>query len=341
MSGLEDTLNGKNEQNEKLPRKSEIQESVESIEDMQKRLSQEMTIQYEHLKDEDKKIEAANASINLSTEEVQEEKNAMNLDAEISTINSEAEKLTNESKNKINVDKSSTELSTAEMFQENINETSMQHDIDAFLKSPEADENPIQRDFLKNFKTTMTMEEFKNITPYIRSEHLTINGLLRQEKEVNIENVLKYKGKELTDINKELNTDVIECFHALEDCIEKSQFTVPEEGIGKNVYRVIKGNHLADFEKDHIITEKSFLSTSLDESYKKFYLNDVDEETILTIKFPEKSKVNGIIIGNVENEFLLPRNMSYKIVNKKESVINGVKKFEIEAEFLPNVHLHV
>ena len=185
------------------------------------------------------------------------------------------------------------------------------------------------------------MEEFKNITPYIRSEHLTINGLLRQEKEVNIENVLKYKGKELTDINKELNTDVVECFHALEDCIEKSQFTVPEEGIGKNVYRVIKGNHLADFEKDHIITEKSFLSTSLDESYKKFYLNDADEETILTIKFPEKSKVNGIIIGNVENEFLLPRNMSYKIVNKKESVINGVKKFEIEAEFLPNVHLHV
>ena len=98
MSGLEDTLNNKNEQNEKLPQNPEVQETVESIEDMQKRLSQEMTAQHEQLKDEDKKIETANVSIGLSVEEVQEEKNSMNLDAEISTINAEAEKLTNESK---------------------------------------------------------------------------------------------------------------------------------------------------------------------------------------------------------------------------------------------------
>lgn len=341
MPGLEDTFNNKNEQNEKLPQNPEVQETVESMEDMRKRLSQEMTAQHEQLKGEDAKIETANNSIGLSIDEVQEEKNAINLDTEISTINAEAEKLTNESKNEISIDKNSPEFKEKETVQINVDETSMQDGINAFLNSPEADEDIVTRDFLKNFQTTMKQDEFKKVTPYLRSEHQTINGLLRQDKEVNIENVLQYKGKELNDINKEWNTDVVESFHALEDCIEKSQFTVPKEGVGKEVYRIINGDHLKDFNQGDTITEKSFLSTSLDQSYKEHYLNDADEETVLTIKFPEKSKVNGIIIGNVEHEFLLPRNMSYKIIDKKVSVINGVRKFEIEAEFLQNEHVQV
>lgn len=341
MSGLEDTLNNKNEQNEKLPQNSEVQETVESVEDMQKRLSQEMTAQNEQLKGEDAKIETANNSIGLPVEEVQEEKNAMNLDTEISTINAEAEKITNESKNEISTGKNSTEFEEKETAPIILDETYMQHGINAILNSSEGPEDAITRDFLKNFQTTMKIEEFKEITPYLRSEHQTINGLLRQDKEVNIENVLQYKGEELNDFNKEWKASVVESFHALENCIEKSQFTVPEEGVGKEVYRIIKGDHLADFNQGDTITEKSFLSTSLDESYKEFYLKDSDEETILTIKFPEKSKVNGIIIGNVEHEFLLPRNMSYKIIDKKVSVINGVKKFEIQAEFLQNEHVRV
>ncbi len=344
MESPENNLNN-NEQNEKLNQNPENQESFESVEDMQKRLFQEITTQNKQLVAEDKKIETANDSIGLSSEEVQEEKTAMNLDVEISNINTEAEKLTNESKNQIIFSETSSEFKEEskekETTQINLDETYIQHGIDAILKSPEADENIILRDFLKNFQTTMKVDEFKKITPYIRSEHQTINGLLRQGKEVNIENVLQYKGKELNDFNKEWNIDVVEAFHALEDCIEKSQFTVPEEGIGKKVYRVIPGDHLADFNQGDKITEKSFLSTSLDESYKEFYLNDQKEETILTIKFPNNSKVNGIFIDNVEKEFLLPRNMSYKIINKKTSIINGVNKFEIEAEFLPNEHVRV
>lgn len=537
MSGLEDTLNNKNEQNEKLPQNPEVQETVESTLDMQKRLSKEMTKQNEQLKSEDAKIETANNSIGLPVEEVQEEKNAMNLDTEISIINAEAEKLTNESKNdlienkeksdidgvdfifaehpelekigtkeqykqyienvfpeskvkdivyhsskvqkdnfdkkyigsnnkklaagqgfyftkdknfskiygkhlttaiinlenpanfntssdeyldlseeeqqkivddfeknndsiiddrtdtyynendelvdsvgsdyivfepdqihilgskqdiqefgnyvknegkltnesknEISTGKNSTEFEEKETAPIILDETYMQHGINAILNSSEGPEDAITRDFLKNFQTTMKIEEFKNITPYLRSEHQTINGLLRQDKEVNIENVLSYKGKELNDSNKEWNADVIESFQALEDCIEKSQLTVPEEGVGKEVYRIIKGDHLADFNQGDTITEKSFLSTSLDESYKEHYLNDADEETVLTIKFPEKSKVNGIIIGNVEHEFLLPRNMSYKIIDKKVTLVNGVRKFEIEAEFLQNEHVRI
>ncbi len=340
MSGLEDTLNN-NEQNEKLPQNPEVQETVESVEDMQKRLSQEMMAQNEQLKGEDTKIEMANNSIGLPVEEVQEEKNSMNLDAEISTINAEAEKLTTESKDEISIDKNSTELEEKEIAQINLDETYMQHGINAILSSSEGPEDAIIRDFLKNFQTTIKIDDFKKITPYLRSEHQTINGLLRQDKEVNIENVLLYKGMELNDYYKEWNIDVVESFKALEDCIEKSQFTVPEEGVGKEVYRIIKGDHLADFKQGDAITEKSFLSTSIDESYKEFYLNDAEEETILTIKFPENSKVNGIIIDNVEHEFLLPRNMSYKIIDKKVSLVNGVKKFEIEAEFLQNEHVHI
>lgn len=285
-------------------------------------------------------------SIGLDEPTFEKIKNETGFEQELHTINQEASKVISDTKQElgeesISPEKPKEELDGKETTQINLDETYMQHGIDAFLNSSEKDKNTIQRDFLKNFQTTMKIEEFKKVTPYIRSEHQTINGLLRQDKKVNIENVLQYKGKELSDINKEWNADVVESFQALEDCIEKSQFTVPEEGVGKKVYRVINGDHLADFNQGDTITEKSFLSTSLDESYKDWYLNDADEETILTIKFPDNSKVSGICIGNVENEFLLPRNMSYKIIDKKVSVINGVKKFEINAEFLPNEHVRV
>lgn len=101
MSGLED-VNNTNEQNESVPQIPEIQESIESVEDMQNRISNEMTVQNEELHTEDEKIETANNSLGLSVEEVQEEKNSMNLETEIAQINSEAEQLTSESKQEIN-----------------------------------------------------------------------------------------------------------------------------------------------------------------------------------------------------------------------------------------------
>lgn len=60
--------------------------------------------QNEELKQENAKIETTNNSIGLSNEEVAEEKTAMNLDfdSEISSIDSEADKLTNESQQELN-----------------------------------------------------------------------------------------------------------------------------------------------------------------------------------------------------------------------------------------------
>lgn len=333
MSGLEDSLNNKKEESIEANLGLENQESFETVEDMKDLILQEINNQNEQLLSEDQKIETANDTINLSQEEVDQERQAINLDVEILNINSEAEKLTNESKEQIN--------SNEEVFKTNIDESYIQHDINAFLSSPEIESNTLEGGFLKNYQTKVKKEDFEKITPYIRSEHQTINGLLRQDKEITIENVLQYKGKELNDINKEWNTDIVDSFKALEDSIEKSQLTVPEQGIGKEVYRVINGNYLSEYQEGDVITEKSFLSTSIDESYKKHYLNDSQEETVLTIIFPKNSTVNGIYLGNVEKEFLLPRNMSYKIINKKVAEINGVKKFEIEAEFLPNKNLRI
>ena len=70
---------------------------------------------------------------------------------EISTINSEAEKLTNESKNKINVDKSSTRIKHSRNVQENINRNIYGHDVMLFLKSPETMKINSEN-FLKNLK---------------------------------------------------------------------------------------------------------------------------------------------------------------------------------------------
>lgn len=102
MPGPEDVLKNKNEQNEKINQNPENRESIESAEDMQKRLSQEMTNETESFKKEDIKIETANSSIGLSAEEVQQEKNAMNLDVEINNLNKEAENTMNESMSNLN-----------------------------------------------------------------------------------------------------------------------------------------------------------------------------------------------------------------------------------------------
>lgn len=102
MPTPEETLNNKNEQKENLLQNPENQEVNESVEDMQNRLSQEITTSNEKLKQEDKKIETANDSIGLPKEEVEEVKTSMNLDSQISSINTDAEKLTTESKNEIN-----------------------------------------------------------------------------------------------------------------------------------------------------------------------------------------------------------------------------------------------
>lgn len=113
----ENILNNKNEQKEKLNQSIENQESIESAEDMQKRLSQEIIKQNEQLKNEDEKIETANDAIGLSSEEVTGEKNAMNLESEISNINIIAEKLMTESTKEINEKIESNEsFSTQDLF---------------------------------------------------------------------------------------------------------------------------------------------------------------------------------------------------------------------------------
>ena len=222
-----------------------------------------------------------------------------------------------------------------------LDDTYVQYDINAFLSSPDNGQDSIERSFLGNYQTRMKKDDSQMLAPYIRSEHNTINGLLRQDKDITIENVLEYKGKEDNQLNREWNADIVDSYKTLENCIENSQFNIPAEGVGSKLFRIINGDHFTETNIGNIVTEKSFLSTSIDEAYKDFYLNDDKDETIITFSFPEKAVVNGIYLGNTEKEFLLPRNMSYRIVNKNITEAGGHKKIMIEAEFLPNEHLKV
>ncbi len=167
MSTPENVLNNKNEGNEKLNQNPENQESVESVEDMQKRLSQEITAQNEQLVAEDKKIETANDSIGLSGEEVQEEKTALNLDSEISSINADAEKLTTESK---------AELGSNLPVEKNENTSFLVE------KGKEEKFDLLKSEFEKFYKEQpkqeYSLEELKSNLDKISSNPQAINGVL-------------------------------------------------------------------------------------------------------------------------------------------------------------------
>lgn len=227
-----------------------------------------------------------------------------------------------------------------ENFSSQATEDDFQHLFNRVINDPSA--SKVEKNFIENFITEATMEEFDKTKPYVRSEHSTINGLLREGKEVTIENVLAFKNKEVNELNKEWDMDVVDSYSALNEMMEKSHLHVDGSAPTKQVYRVVSGNSL--FSEKNIgdtIEEKAFISSSIDAEYKDFYLNDEKEETIMSMSFPDNSIVNGVYLGNVEKEFLLPPGMSYEIKNKKTEIVNGISKTIIEVEFLPNKHVHV
>ncbi len=172
MPTPEDVLNNKNEGNENINQSQESNEIVESSEEMQKRLTQEITNKNEELKQEDIKIENANNSIGLSGEEVQEEKTALNLDSEISKINNDGVALTAEAKSKIG-DTKSVESDTSFLT-----EKGKQEKFDAFeaefskYKSEQKQEYNIQ-ELSKSFENAQKPEQVNKILESLPKEVIT------------------------------------------------------------------------------------------------------------------------------------------------------------------------
>ena len=385
MPGLEDTLNNKNEQNEKLPQNPESQETVESVEDMRKRISQEITAQHEQLKGEDAKIETANNSIGLSVEEVQEEKNAMNLDAEISVINIEAEKLINEpeiealvrgtlnvaslengSKNEADglnsifeSNPKLSEIGTKEQYEayiqnrfpreaaKNLGEGYIQTSINSFFEDAENQEGveEVEKNFLKNYVTMMSDEDLEKVKPYKTSESSTINSLLREGKQLNLENILQYKGMNPHQpqyILDNLN-GIAEACDTMKESIKKSYWS-PHESVfnDSKTYRVDFTGHLAQKNIGDVVDDKAFISTSIDKNqYAIPNLKSDKDSTIIIMNFPKNSIVNAVYLAGKEKELLLPPNMSYEIKDKKIVQINGAAKTVMNVEFLPNENIHI
>lgn len=101
MSPLENQNPNSIENNNKKPITIEGDKTIESIDELREKISQQIIEQENLLLNEDKKIGIVNSSINLSEEKVEEERKAMNLDIEIDNINTEAKNLEIETQGKL------------------------------------------------------------------------------------------------------------------------------------------------------------------------------------------------------------------------------------------------
>jgi len=89
------------ENNNEKPTTIERGKTVESINELREKISQQIIEQESLLLNEDKKIETINLSVKLSEEKVEEERRAINLDTEIKNINNEAKELVIETQEKL------------------------------------------------------------------------------------------------------------------------------------------------------------------------------------------------------------------------------------------------
>lgn len=379
MPALESIDEKSNERQEEIPYLPENVETVESAEELQQKVNEEILTQHKLLIQEDQKFVMANEHLGLSEEDIDEEKNALNLDAELGAINMKADNLIADTKKELDetsggiiqeksqeggsidltdaYDKNPifSQIGTKDEYRKYIetvfprnhtatlDDTFLQHGLNDLIDKPDAaPDEKAEKDFLKNYITMMTNEDFKNLNPYKLSHHNVINGLLRNGEDITVENILKYKNMEDNAVTRDFQTDVVESYITIKESIEKSYVAVSEKAGNNEVYRVIQGDELfKDKEIGAIVTDKSFLSTSINKEYTDFYRNDDQEETILTMHFPENSIVNGVYAAGYEKELILPAGMSYEIKNKEVIEVNGKKKILIDVDFLPNEHIRV
>ena len=223
----------------------------------------------------------------------------------------------------------------------------IQTSLNSFLENPEDQEGveKVEKNFIEHYVTMVSDEEFDKTKPYKTSEYLTMNQLLREGKEVTLENILKYKGMDPDQpqyILDDLNT-IAEGSTSLQESIKKSYWSANSAVFNDNkTYRVDFTNQLAERNIGDVIEDKAFISTSIDKNqYAAPNLKSDKNSTIMIMNFPKNSIVNALYLAGTEKELVLPPNMSYEIKNKKTLEVNGAVKTVLEIEFLPNEHIHV
>ncbi len=219
----------------------------------------------------------------------------------------------------------------------------VQTGINEFLESKEdLNENEKRlKGFLEHYITQTTNEEFESFKPYKTSEYYTINSLLREGKEITVENILQYKNVDPS--YGWAQEEIVEAVKNLKEAMKKSFWSVDGSLVNnKKTYRADFTGYHANKNIGDVVEDKAFMSTSVTkDGYAQSTLRDEKDATILVMNFPKNSIVNSVFLNGAENELLLPPNMSYEVKNKKQIQKNGATKTILQVEFLPNEYIHV
>jgi hypothetical protein len=230
---------------------------------------------------------------------------------------------------------------------EALGEEYMQPRIDEYVREPVDESNGgdiAEKNFLKQYKTRGKKEDFEKTAKYRQTtDHNVINGIMRKDKPVTIENVLEHKGKEDTPFHRESHNDIVESHDSLKKIIDNSYLLASDANANRKVYRTISDNTVPVGEPGDIMTDKAFMSTSINKEYADLVSKNEGDKTIMTLNFPQQSVVNGAYISGLgtEKEFVLPPNTSYKINKKEVRDTPAGKNTLVEADILPSEHVRV
>lgn len=224
----------------------------------------------------------------------------------------------------------------------------IQTGINSFLENINTEENveEVEKKFLSHYVTLATKEEYEKTMPYLGADSTTINGMLRNGKEINVNNIIEHEHQQ-DNASNELVLDsankIVEGYHTLQEVINKSYWAVNQPLFNNSkTYRVDFTNNHEGVNVGDVVSDKAFLSTSITKNaLAKSNFEKAGDSTILIMNFPKNSIVNAFCLGGSTSEVVFPPNMAYEIKNKKLVEVNGSKKTILDVEFLPNEYLHV
>lgn len=183
------------------------------------------------------------------------------------------------------------------------------------------------KDFLSNLNSSIDIslkEALRAFDGYKKNDYAVINKLLRSGKEVNKENLIK------EGLPSEVAESILDDYIKISNIITNTKFT-PKKNI--TLYRAIFGGK-QNFDKYKIgdsFFEKAFTSTTIDEDWVK---DNYGKIPVIKFELNSNDSVNGFYIGGAEKEFILNKNIPFKV--KKKETINGndVLTLELDKEKL-------
>ena len=171
-----------------------------------------------------------------------------------------------------------------------------------------------EKEVLSNLKSSVNIsldKAFEAFSDYKKNAYVAINKLLRKGSEINKKNI-KEEG-----YPNEIAEVLLDDYNNMSDIISNTIFSPLKN---TTLYRAVSGNeiNLDKYNVGDSFSDKAFTSTTIDENW---IADSYGKKPIIKFELKKGDAVNGFYIRGVEKEFLLDKNIEFKVKDKEK--ING------------------